>query len=448
MQQVMERSMKRFGDQLYIRHTPVLAQEALAKVVLISAGYVHRQQPMFLFTIARSSLNTAGISHRLASTSSRARLLGMVVGSAISALIDKPGSRLNFGVDELNSEDAQTYLDLVHIQDHIGNESEMAAFLKAQFSTEQGPASVQGASSKKRESLKPKADSMLRAEQTEQAHASAPSSSKIQLLDDDEDDDDLVPYPKPDSDPEDDDEDATLVNRNRPSAPVYIRDLITFLKDSENYDRHVLALRTAPSLIRRKANFGNEVKDHIVELANLFVGLTDQFDLEDFAALRLQTLVAILVAQPREMGRWFAKAFFEGDYSISQRAATLSAMGLGARELAGQENDEDLAGPAQQMNEMFPSKKLPEKFHKLYGGKQDPIDRETRRLERVMMQPLALNAADKLSGPNALKVRTFSSRMEVEKKKKKATSNELGNIVADGFFFPLTGRFQMTLQTS
>ena len=445
MQQVLEKSMKRFGDKLYIKHNPLLAQEALAQVLLISAGYVHRKQPMFLFTIARSGIHNASVSNRLAATSSRARFLGMVVGTAISQLVDKGGTQLKFDVEDLNTDEARWYQQLVVIEDEVGDNSCVSTFLQEKW--------PKPASTSKSQDLVPKISKRHSKEnsrkrlvaETQETTMRKPEASKIQIIDD-EDEDDLIPYAKPDSDPEDDDEDPTLVNRNRASAPVYIRDLIAALRDLENHDRHVLALRTAPSLIRRKANFGKEVSDHEIELANIFAGLSDHFELEDFAKLRLQCLVAVLVAQPKEMGRWFAKAFFEGDYSISQRGAVLSAMGLAARELAGLENGDDLTGPAKELRELFPSKKLPEKFHKLYGGNDDPVMSETKKLERRMMEPLALQAADKLSGPNALKVRTFSSRMEVDRRRKKPLTNELGKIVAESIFFPLTGRFQMTLQ--
>ncbi|KAI9710299.1 MAG: telomere binding protein [Bogoriella megaspora] len=441
LQEVMEKSMKRFGDLSYIKHTPILPQESLAQVLLISAGYVHRKQPMFLFTIARSSKNSTGISNRLAASSSRARFLGMIVGSTISELVDKPGNKLNFGVEELETDDAKWWKDLVKLEDVVGDGSQLRDFLSFKFPGGPNRSPSNGAVATRRD-VATIAKARMKPAKPESAPA---SSSKIMVVEED-DDDDLVPYAKPDSDPDDDDEDPELVNRDKPTVPVYIRDLISWIKDTEKHDRHILALRTAPSLIRRKANFGKEVTDHVVELANLFVGLGDHFDIDDFAQLRLQSLVAVLVAQPKEMGRWFAKAFFEGDYSISQRTAVLSIMGLGARELAGLENGSDLTGAVKEMNAAFPSKQLPEKFHKLYGGGNDALDVESKKLERGMMEPLALKAADKLSGPNALKVRTFSSRMDVEKKRKKPVSNEFSKIVADSFFFPLTGRFQVTLQ--
>jgi telomere length regulation protein len=227
----------------------------------------------------------------------------------------------------------------------------------------------------------------------------------------------------------------------------YIRDLIAGLRDNENYDRHQLALSTSASLIRRKANFGSEVSDHIEELASILVGLNDPFELPNFPEMRQQALITVLIAQPAQMGQWFARAFFSGDYSLTQRVAMLTTMGLGARELAGFKDDE-LGGSTSTQEYSFPSKMLPPKLHKIYAAEVTPVNLLAKRLEDTMIGPIALNAADKLSGPNALKVRTFSSRMEVEKKRKKPIPNALAMIVAQNFFFPLTGRWWTHMQAS
>ena len=268
----------------------------------------------------------------------------------------------------------------------------------------------------------------------------------MEVLDDSEDDDDLIPYAKPDSDPEDEDEDPTLINRDKPKAPVYVRDLIAGLNDTENYDRHSLALKHAAALIRRKASFGKEVSDHSLELASILVGLGDPFDMDDFIELRVQALIAVLVSDPAQMAPWFARQVFDGDYSLSQRATVLSVLGLGAREMAGYKDEDEDLNPTL-AGTTFPSKQLPERLHKLYTAERSaPVARIASNLERSMIQPMALDAADKMSGPNVLKVRTFSSRMEVEKKRKKVIPNALAKVVAEGFFFPLTGRWWQNLQ--
>lgn len=160
-------------------------------------------------------------------------------------------------------------------------------------------------------------------------------------------------------------------------------------------------------------------------------------------------MIAVLIAQPLQIGQWLARTYFSGEYSIGQRASILSTLGLGARELAGfQKEDAALSGRDKIQQDSFPSKKLPDKLHKIFSleDSSSPLNSISQSLENFMLQPMALSAADKVSGPNALKVRTFSSRMAVEKKRQKPIPNALAKIVAEGFFLPLTERWRIHLQ--
>lgn len=158
-------------------------------------------------------------------------------------------------------------------------------------------------------------------------------------------------------------------------------------------------------------------------------------------------MIAVLTAQPLKMGQWFSRTFFYGDYSMSQRASVLTTLGLGARELAGLgKEDAIMTGADAVTKSAFPSKLLPDKLHQIYAIEAKPVDAISKKMETTMMKPMAIEAADQISGPNALKVRTFSSRMEVEKKRAKPMANELAKTVADGFFFPLTGLWRVQLQ--
>ncbi|KAI9698436.1 MAG: telomere binding protein [Candelina mexicana] len=465
---VLDKTMRQFGDKLYIKHAPILHQEVNAQILLLSAGYVHRSTPMYLSTLARSSIHLSSISNRLAASSPRARFLGMVVGVAISELVDKPEKRMTFGTDELDNPDARWYKSLTTVQDEVDGSLETLTLLRGNDSkrvakgshlcNEKGQRFSAPNAAKAPKSGVISRNSSVRLLAPTTSRASSPSTSKIisieEIEDDEEDDvssDDLIPYEKPDSDPEDEDEDPTLVQRNKPTAPLYIRDLIAGLRDSDNYDRHVLSLSTAHTLIRRKASFGTEVLDHAEELATLLTGLSDNFDLENFTKWRLQGMIAILISVPQRLGPWFAKTFFDGDYSMSQRASVLNALGMAARELAGYKTDDGaLTGANNVPENAFPSKKLPEKLHKIYAGENttSPINALAQSLERTMIEPMAVSAADNLSGPNALKVRTFSSRMAVEKARKPPISNKLSKLVAEAFFFPLTGRWWVHMQTS
>ena len=200
-----------------------------------------------------------------------------------------------------------------------------------------------------------------------------------------------------------------------------------------------MALSNAKDLIRRKASFGKEVTDNSDELAALLMGLSDTFEVDNFEDLRQQALIAILIADPTAVAQFLAQSFFEGDHSLQQRSSILAALGLGARELAGFKDEQH------DSTESFPSKKLPPALHKAFGGvierSTSPLNRVALRLQSQIMEPLALESAEQLSGPSVLKVKTFSTRMAVEKARKKPTANKLAKIVADHFFFPLVGRW-------
>ncbi|KAF9699923.1 hypothetical protein EKO04_002486 [Ascochyta lentis] len=433
LQTLFENCIKTFGDSVYVKHTPVLQQEALAQTLALCCGYVQRSQPMFVTMMAKSTYHVNGMSNRIGAASPRARFLGIAVGTAISKMVDKPELQLKIELEGGEATEAKWYERLTKVNDEIGSLSDLrnkrtAVTAKSRLSTKMKPA--------------PKAS-------TAPAITEIQGARIIEVLSEDEDEDeDLVAYSKPDSDPEDEDEDPTAINRNKPSAPVYIRDLIADLRDQENYDRHELALATAASLIRRKANFGTEVVDHLEDLATILTGLQNGLELDTFAQQRQQALIAVLLTRPAQMAQWLARSFFSGDYSLTQRIAMLTTLGLGARELAGMRDSstDDLVPAAPS----FPSKQLPPHLHNVYAAEKstNPVSKLTSNMARAMLSPLASQAADTLSGPNVLKVRTFSSRMEVEAARKKPIPNALAQIVADNFFFPLTGRWWLQVRSS
>ena len=388
--------------------------------------------------MAKSSYHTSGMSNRIGSSSPRARFLGIAVGMVISEMVDKPENRLKFELDGSEATEMQLYRSLTKIHDSIGEISDLKITEKRQpMRDDQKPR------------LRPAPQKISKPVITE---IQGPRVIEVLSDEEDDEDDDLVPYSKPDSDPEDETDDPTEITRNKPTAPVYIRDLVAGLRDTENYDRHALALSTAAPLIRRKANFGSEVLDHIEDLATILLGLSDSLELEGFAEQRQEALIAVLMAKPAAMAQWFARNFFAGDYSLVQRTAALTTLGLGARELAGLKNtsDENLTQPSTS----FPSKQLPPHLHALYASQSsssNQLARLTSSMTKQLLSPLAAQAADTLTGPAILKVgqsRTFSSRMEVEARRSKPIPNALSQLVADNFFFPLTGRWWLATRTS
>ncbi|CAD6504137.1 BgTH12-05874 [Blumeria graminis f. sp. triticale] len=424
---IFERSMQQFGDNLYIRHTPTLQQEVHCQVLLLAAGYLYRQSPLGLKMMMRTGANLSVISNRLASSSNRIRFLGMVVGEALSSLVDSDCNKMEFKVEEMTTHETEWYKSLVYVLDSVGSIKKLNLQPNSYDYNQ----------------IQPQKLGALKATKT-----LSRASSKIVAIEEvminrlNPEDDDLTPYIKPDSDAEDSDDDPTVIDRNKPISPVYVRDLISYLRDSESYEHQKLGLNAAASLIRRKANFGSEITDHAEELAALLVGIQDKYEIENFSEMRLQSMIALIIALPLKMGQWFSKTFFEGDYSISQRSAVLTALGLGAREIGGFGEEDALLSSNKTPMFSFPSKMLPISMQENFGSRKvDQVGALSNQLANTMIEPMATSLADKLTGPSILKIRKFSSRVEVERKRRKPSPNLLAKIVADGFLFPMTGRF-------
>ncbi|KFA46398.1 hypothetical protein S40293_08574 [Stachybotrys chartarum IBT 40293] len=452
---VLEKSLALFGDHLYIKHAAALQQEVHAQVLLVSAGYVHRLSAIKFNMLVRSGSYLSAISNRIAATQPRTRLLGMVIGESISALVDDHTKKLDFKMEDMETDETTWLKGLVHVSDPVGPFDTLLSTT---------PITVPSKRLQNRPPSKAKVQKKLKPRPQTPMTTTKPRAiiEEIDSDTDDQEDHDLVPQAKA-SDPEDSDDDATLVQRNKLRPPVYVRDLIAYFRDSQSYDKQKLALQTAPVLIRRKANFGTEVSAHADELAGLLVGVQDNFEMDDFADLRLQGMIALVVAQPKAMAPWFARTFFEGDYSLSQRSSVLIALGLSARELAGFDTSEYQSAAA------FPSKQLPEKMQQLYLSAQEQansrpssssrlkalphnaLDSISASLTSSFLAPLAAKAADANTGPDVLKLQSFTARYKssaTRKPRVRAIPNTTAALLATSFFFPLTAHFQVALRSS
>lgn len=157
-------------------------------------------------------------------------------------------------------------------------------------------------------------------------------------------------------------------------------------------------------------------------------------------------MIATIVAQPKVMGPWYVRESFVGDYSIGQRGAMLVAVGLAARQLVGfgRVKSDVVNGEA---NENFPTKMLPERLHKVYVGigkgssglktkgalmpaQTAEVDTLARVMEQTMLVPLSTRKS-----ASAGKQRT------------KIIRNDLASVMAEAFFFPLTGYFHASMQS-
>lgn len=390
--------------------------------MLLVIGYLHRMKSDAIPEISHSSLFLNAVSNRLAASLPRARMLGMILGTCVSRLVDAEKNVMKFDDEDMKTKEAKWYQSLSDLKDEIGS---IESLKKVTTST--GP---NHNLPRTRADVKPM-DKRRVATATDTATANPTKSSKVISIEEIEDspssdDDGLIPYEKPDEDPSDSDEDPTLINRSKPTAPVYISNLITQLRSDEP-ETLELALRTSPSLIRRKIGFGTEILENIDSLLSTLIGLQEKGgDLkeDDFHSLRLQSLIACFLALPDRVGLWLSTIFFEGDFSAAQRAVILTVIGLGARELAGFD-DAQVAKHTPSLldpNTSFPSKRLPNHLSAIYSSSPAATDFPSisslaDQISHSTIRPLALSAADSATGPNILKVRTFSSRLTKQQQK-------------------------------
>ena len=130
----------------------------------------------------------------------------MLIGTAISEIIEQQGKGMRFDLEEMESDEAIWYLDLAKRNDSVGPIESITSLKE--------PAKPAETQTKKQ--------SASRTSTPKQPNIRTAKIVAIEEIDEDEDeeDEDLIPYEKPDDDASDSDDDPTLVQRNKPTAPV------------------------------------------------------------------------------------------------------------------------------------------------------------------------------------------------------------------------------------
>ena len=132
----------------------------------------------------------------------------MLVGTAVSELVDTEGKRLKFPMEELDSEDGKWYRSLTTIEDKVGIIEDLKKDVPQAKKLPAAKGRIPRAA-KQNYTTSSKADAVSRVIAIEEVQDDLESE-----------DEDIAMYEKPDSDASDEDEDPTLVQRDRPSAPV------------------------------------------------------------------------------------------------------------------------------------------------------------------------------------------------------------------------------------
>lgn len=158
--------------------------------------------------------------------------------------------------------------------------------------------------------------------------------------------------------------DATKKRKLR--RPVYVRQLAELLRDKDKPESIELALQWGESLVRAKRNFGTEVADSAIAVAGAAIALSNPFNLDDFDTRRQGLVTSLVACAPRVVPPFLAEQYFSPSYSLLQKSVMLTALAMGARELAG------LPVPEARVKTIdFPTKTLPPSLHAKYLTEAD-----------------------------------------------------------------------------
>ncbi|WVR00155.1 hypothetical protein IAU59_007297 [Kwoniella sp. CBS 9459] len=149
--------------------------------------------------------------------------------------------------------------------------------------------------------------------------------------------------------------------------PVYIPQLVELLKEREKPECIEMGLRFGESLVRAKREFGTELAENAVAVTLMGLGLNDPFHLEGFEEKRQGLMNASVACAPKQVAPFLCEQYFNTQYSLQQKSVILTALAMGARELAG------LTVPQAQATRKidFPSKVLPVALHRKYISEAD-----------------------------------------------------------------------------
>lgn len=237
-------------------------------------------------------------------------------------------------------------------------------------------------------------------------------------------------------DDSDDEDDPTIVQRSKISAPVYIKDLIKYLRmDSKHpqaYDMVRIALASGPSLIRQKSSFGHEILINSHSLLSTLIGLSDEFNLANFEDLKLNCLIAVLVSYP-QAGQEICQMLGTGDFSLQQRMSILSALSLAARDIRG---FKDEVVTKSYKEKAFPTKQLPTNLHQQYLALDSRLNQAHLSIQDSLILDDVENARDQLVGGKILRL---SRRMQ-QKPSDILTPRiqDYSKVLTTNFYFPLT----------
>ncbi|KXN87756.1 DNA replication checkpoint protein tel2 [Leucoagaricus sp. SymC.cos] len=267
--------------------------------------------------------------------------------------------------------------------------------------------------------------------------------------------------------------DPTLnVGVKKVARPVYLAQLGHLIRgtgkklgadEPHEADKVEMALNCGEELIRKKRDYGTELAENAVNLVYGFLALHDNFDLPDFDEKRQGAMNALIACAPRNVAPALIEEFFKNQYSVDQRNVVLTALAVGARELASLPVPASLV-PKEKTR--FPSKMLPGSLHHRYLAashtntgllpmmvediSRKAIDRGKEAAEEKVPEIVREKRLKINRGPTITEVKSSaSSRVLTSLQSKNATQvkhTTFTEVAAEFFIGPLINRFWLFLR--
>ncbi|KAF9573888.1 telomere binding protein [Mortierella alpina] len=346
--QAFMKALSIWADSTFVNHGSADYQKFVCYQLLLMIGYF---KATHLLEMVAIPVFNAGMGSWLDLDSFARRRISLVVAEEFSRAVDMIGASADFDLGNTDPE-IQFARSLVELRDgciplslSVTSEQEAA---KAAGGTDNGMQTGSAALPIKGAQKQFSLDS----DDEEDPDAIVDPYTQASVRDDDvessedEDDKDLKPYDMDyESEP---DEDPQAAKRPKVVMPLYLRDLLSYMRAHEDRDKMEIGLRKAEELIRRKAG-SLELEEYAEDLASVFTLLQDNFDTPNFYKLREGALVALVVTAPLPVVGVLTEQFYAKKNSQGQRLNILTAIGRGAQELSGYEpSSSSKSGPSPQ----------------------------------------------------------------------------------------------------
>ncbi|KAI9492648.1 telomere length regulation protein-domain-containing protein [Zychaea mexicana] len=395
---LVRRLIDKWTDPVFLKHGSYKEQEYTTAGLVYALGHLSKNQ---IETIMYETALRGVIDRWFESSDPIKMKLAVVLAESLSELTEEITSRLNFGI--LDEHDDTKYLDmkmLARKRDALNKESGDGMTCD----DGNGP-------------ILEEYDSPSSSDHEQEDEEFDPDAIMTGDQEDSEDDNDresdLEPYPMEE---ESDDDEAlqgssvAAARKKRVKAPVYILDLIAYLKDDEDSVKLDVGLSTAERLVRDKTDAGSELTESAVELAKRLIGFPKAYYLDNTTERQKHALAALVAAAPKTVAGYMIDQIFDRNISLEQKQTILASIILGVRELAGTRTDP------------VGHDELSEELEKRLAIQEAGDDAKAA----------AISTATTVIG----KPRVFSRRMDIEKNKR-TQRNRLSGLAGPVFFFPL-----------